>query len=95
MAWGVELNRPHLRLWGRLAVGWALFVGFGLVAGAHLKPRADEITFMLALPLAVVIPYVLVSFVGVTIRSLWLAPRGLIGFRRLGTNKRLAQQAGS
>lgn len=59
MAWGVSINRPHLLLWRRLAVGWLAYVGVGLVLGAALKPRPDEVAFVLTLPLVVIVPYAL------------------------------------
>lgn len=55
----VGLNRPHLALWGRLALLWLMYVGFCLVAGWHLKPRPDEVAFVLLLPLPFVVLYAL------------------------------------
>lgn len=92
MAWGVKLNRDHVRLWQRLAMLWGGFVLFGLVAGMHLNPRLDEITFIALLPLAVLVPYALICAALALIRLLWV-PQFLqaFQFRRLTRNLCLRQ----
>lgn len=94
MAWKVEINRPHARLWGVYLGVWLAFVGCGLVLGAHLKPRADEVAFVLALPLAVLLPYALLCL-GLAFMKSW-APQLLkaVQFRRFARNLRLRQHAG-
>lgn len=56
-SWGIGINWAHVAVWRRFAYLWLGYVGLGLVAGAHLGPRPDEIAFVLLLPLAVVVPY--------------------------------------
>lgn len=73
MAWGVSINRPHLALWRRLVVGWLAYVGIGLVLGAHLKPRPDEVVFVLALPVLVIVPYAIGCLAVAGLRT-WLRP---------------------
>lgn len=92
MAWGVRLNQDHVRLWRGYLLAWLAFVGFGLVIGAHLKPRPDEVAFMLVLPLAVLVPYASLCFVGAVLRSLWASGAGwrrsLVGHKRFRIHAR-------
>lgn len=93
MAWGVRLNRPHVRLWQGLAVLWGAFVLFGLVVGAHLRPRMDEIVIVALLPLAVLIPYAVLSFL-LTLLRVFLSRSPLLwGRRGLACNDRLREIA--
>lgn len=55
--WAIGINWPHVALWRRGLIGWFGLVGFALVAGAHLGPRADEVLFACTLPLVVIVPY--------------------------------------
>ena len=81
MAWTIKINRPHARLWRRYLMAWLAFVAFGLVIGAYLKPRADEIIFMVTLPLAIVVPYALLCLGVAAVRSL-LPPGGVVAWRQ-------------
>lgn len=90
MGWGISLNRDHLAVWGRWAILWLLFIGFGLIAGWHLSPRLDEIVTVALLPLAVLVPYVLGCLGLAVFRLLWPPLR-----RALGANQRLGEQARS
>jgi len=58
-AWRIGLNRTHFAVWGQVLAAWLVYVAFGLVAGFALHPRMDEVLFVLFLPLAVLVPYVL------------------------------------
>jgi hypothetical protein len=80
-----------------MLVGWLIFVGFCIVAGAHLKPRPDEILFVTTLPLWLVLaPYTVWCFIVAMLRAYW--PVGLhdwlvrlpflSGYKRLGKHTR-------
>jgi hypothetical protein len=69
----VSLNYSHMLVWRRYLVGWAAFVAFGIVAGWHLHPRLDEVVFMIALPLWIIVPYAVISLVAAMVRA-WLWP---------------------
>lgn len=71
MGWGISINRAHVTLWRRWAIAWAAFVAFGLVIGWRLGPRADEIAFVLALPLAVLVPWGAWCFLAAGAQALW------------------------
>lgn len=93
MHWKIRLNTPCIIVWRRLFAGWLAFVGFALLAGAHLNPRPDEIMFAVTLPLWLgALPYALYSLAVVVLRSF-----GPIRFHRLirlplfGRHKRLRQ----
>ena len=92
MAWRVGVRRTHVALWRRWLGLWLAFVAFGLVAGAHLKPRPDEIAFVLALPLAVVVPYA-VGCLGLVALRAWLWPLRWLRFR-LSPHQRIGKRPG-
>ena len=57
MGWGISVNHSHVAACGRYLLAWVAFVAFGVVLGWGLNPRLDEVAFMLALPLVVLLPY--------------------------------------
>ncbi len=71
MGWGISINRDHVTLWRRWAVAWVAFVVCGLVFGWRLGPRADEIAFVLALPLAILVPWGAWCFLAAGAQALW------------------------
>lgn len=73
----IKLNHAHILIWKKMLAYWLAFVVFGLIAGWHLKPRPDEVAFMLSLPAIVVIPYGLGCLAVATLRVLWP-----VGFHR-------------
>lgn len=92
-SWGIGINWPHVALWRRWLCLWLGFVAFGLVVGWTLKPRPDEILFMLALPALVLVPYAVGCFLVSAIRL------GLVNLRgrnasivTLTRNKRLGKR---
>ncbi len=89
MSWGVEVNRPHVLLWARWGVAWLLYVAVGLVVGWQLKPRPDEITFVLFLPLAVLVPYAAACLILGLLRTWLWAP---VGWQRRLLGRVLAAQ---
>lgn len=79
--WGIGINWAHVAVWRRVLITYLGFVGFCLIAGAHLKPRPDEIAFMLVLPLWVIVPYTAgCLFLGTA--KLWLVVPLQYRFRR-------------
>ena len=54
---------------------WFAFVAFGIVIGWGFNPRSDEIAFMLAVPLIVVVPYAVICLVLAVVKASW--PIGL------------------
>lgn len=75
-------------------MAWLAFVALGIVVGWGLKPRMDEIAFMLVVPVAIVIPYAAFCLVAVFVRSLlssirsengrWIGLASLKSSRRIG-----------
>ena len=61
MGWGIGLNWTHVELWKRLAAYWLAYVAVGLLIGWHLKPRLDELLFVLCIPIVIVVPWAIVS----------------------------------
>lgn len=94
MAWRLTLNVPHLRLWAGLAVGWAGFVLFALIAGSHLKPRIDEVLTVALLPLGILVPYVIGCLIVAVGKALFYSAAAL-PWRQLGRNFRLGKNAAS
>lgn len=96
MGWGISLNKQHIALWRGYLLAWAAFVGFVVLLGWHLKPRADEVAFVLALPLVVLIPYAAGCLVLAVVKALWpvrLDWQRLLGRCRLIANHRLGKNA--
>lgn len=93
-SWGIGINWAHVAVWRRFVYLWLGYVGLGIVAGAHLGPRPDEIAFVLLLPLAVVVPYALVclGLAALKLRLVDLERRHPLIFR-LARNKRLGKSA--
>lgn len=71
MRWRISLNWDHVYLWIGLGFCWLAFIGFALVAGAHHKPRLDEVTVVLLLPLGLLVPYALGCIFLAVLRLLW------------------------
>lgn len=69
-SWKITLNEPHIRRVGRCLLLYAIYFVYGLVAGWHLKPRSDEIIFMVTLPLWVLLPYTVGCLAIVTVKAL-------------------------
>lgn len=69
--WKITLNEPHLRKVGYYLLLYAIYFVYGLIAGWHLKPRADEIIFMLTLPLWILVPYTIGCLAVVAVKALW------------------------
>lgn len=92
MGWKISLNTEHIRIWKRMLLYWLAFVVMGLITGWHLKPRPDEILFVLSMPAFIVIPYGLWCFAVAVARLLW--PVGfdrwpfLVGRRKVGVDLR-------
>lgn len=57
MQWAISLNPQHVAGLKKALGLWLGFVAFGLVLGAGLGPRPDEIAFMVLLPLPFVAAY--------------------------------------
>lgn len=75
MRWKLKLDRQHLLLWCRFAIYWLCYVIAGLIAGWHLKPRMDEVIFVLLLPVLIVATYAAACFVAAALK-VWLWPIG-------------------
>lgn len=74
--WRISINRAHVALWRRCLLGWIGFVGFALIAGAHLKPRMDEVLVVFFLPFwLVLLPYAIGCLALALVRLLWPARR--------------------
>lgn len=71
MGWGITLNQHHVANCKRILIAWLGFVAFGLILGARLGPRPDEIAFMLILPLPLVALYALGCLLLGLLRILW------------------------
>jgi hypothetical protein len=71
MAVKITLNRPHMLEWVRWLVVYLIYVALGLIFGWHLKPRMDEFLTVLFLPLAVLIPWIVLSLLVAAVKSLW------------------------
>jgi hypothetical protein len=71
MGWGIKLNTTQLLAAKRALIVWLGFVSFGLVMGAGLNPRPDEIVFMVLLPVPLLILYALASLAVGMLRLLW------------------------
>lgn len=55
-----------------MAYAWLAFVVFGLIVGWHLKPRPDEVLFVLTLPLwLVLLPYGVFCLGAAVLKVLW------------------------
>lgn len=90
----ISINRSHLSLWAKVLTLWFLFVGAGLIIGAPLHPRQDEVAFMLLLPLLFLAPYIGWCLL-VALAKTWLGPIGrhaTHGFRWPLLGKRGIQQ---
>lgn len=88
--WGIGINWDHVALWRGWLVHWLIFVGCILVLGWHLGPRSDEVAFVLALPLWILVPYALLCLLLAAVRVLWL---GAVAFtRRLIRNSVVIRQ---
>lgn len=66
----IGLNKTQVATCRRLLILWGGFVAFGLILGASLKPRPDEIAFMVLLPLPAIILYAVISLIAATLRVL-------------------------
>jgi Sec-independent protein secretion pathway component TatC len=71
MGWGITLNQHHVANCKRILIAWLGFVAFGLILGARLGPRPDEIAFMLLLPLPLIALYALGCLALGLLRLLW------------------------
>lgn len=71
MGWGIGLNWTHVTACKRILMAWLGFVVFGLILGAHLQPRPDEIVFMLFVPLPLIALYALGCLALGYLRLLW------------------------
>lgn len=71
MAVKITLNRPHMFKWLRWLYAWFVYVIIALIAGWHLKPRPDEIQFVVLLPLVVIVPWAILSLLAAVCQSLW------------------------
>jgi hypothetical protein len=86
----VSLNRQHFLVWARIGAWWATLIVMALIFGPHA--RADELLFaIIGLPLMVIVPYVVGTFVLAYVKTLllWPSPRWrrrriLTGHGRLG-----------
>ena len=81
MSWQLQLNHAHVARWRRYVIWWLAYVAAGLLFGWHLGPRPDEVAFVLALPLAVIVPYGLFCLGAAYLRA-YLWPVGGDGGRR-------------
>lgn len=71
MGWGITLNKTHVTQLKRALIVWLGFVACGLIFGAHLKPRPDEIAFMILLPIPFVAVYAVGCLALAILRILW------------------------
>jgi len=72
----VSLNRQHFLVWARIGAWWATLIVMALIFGPHA--RADELLFaVIGLPLMVIVPYVVGTFVLAYAKTLlpWPSPR--------------------
>ena len=86
MGWGITLNQHNVANCKRILIAWLGFVAFGLILGARLGPRPDEIAFMLLLPLPLIALYALGCLALGLLRLLWPVRRdngSALGNRRL------------
>src|SRR5690242_10883281 len=73
MATKVKLNWGHVRIWQQLAGFWLSYVALLVLVGWHLKPRIEEVLFVLFVPpLFVVGAWAVVNIASTTL-ALWLA----------------------
>ena len=71
MGWGITLNRTHVTACKQALIVWLGFVAAGLILGARLGPRPDEIAFMILLPLPLIALYALGCLALGLLRILW------------------------
>lgn len=74
----ISLNPSHVKLWGRYAYYFALYLVGCFLFGPHARP--DEVLFVVTLPLWFLVPYIVFCFMSALIKS-WLIRhhRGLGG----------------
>ena len=96
MGWGIKLNTTQLLAAKRALIVWLGFVTFGLVMGAGLNPRPDEIVFMVLLPVPLVALYALASIAIAILRLLWPVRRddGWLALARRGLLAQTHQRVG-
>lgn len=92
MGWAISLNRAHVSGLKKALGLWLGFVGFGLIAGAALGPRPDEIAFMVMLPLPFIAAYAAYCLGLAILKALLWPVRD--GHRTTPLNSRLAERHG-
>jgi len=79
--WRIQIDKQHVMLWLRWLKAWLAFVGVALVFGWHLKPRMDEVVFILLLPVPVVAVYALGCLAIAALKALWTIGPQRVGLR--------------
>ena len=86
--WRIQIDKAHVTLWLRWLKAWLALVAFALVFGWHLKPRVDEVVFMLLVPVGVVGLYALGCLAVATLKTLWAVRSQRVGLRLRGKRGR-------